>query len=88
MKLKSILIAAAATAALSSCSTFDDSGRYGDGGSRMESTFSYNGGHVPAPRAQRTGWFSSPQIREAEKKSISRDMPYGVVDPAGNVSGF
>lgn len=34
---------------------------------------------------QRAGWSTSPQIREAEEKSIARDMPYASVTASGNI---
>lgn len=34
---------------------------------------------------QRSGWITSPQIREAEEKSIARDMPYASVTASGNI---
>jgi hypothetical protein len=34
---------------------------------------------------QKAGWATSPQIREAEEKSIARDMPYAAVTAAGAI---
>lgn len=34
---------------------------------------------------QRAGWTTSPQIREAEEKSIARDMPYATVTASGAI---
>ncbi|NTF17501.1 hypothetical protein G6L37_03745 [Agrobacterium rubi] len=34
---------------------------------------------------QRAGWTTSPQIREAEEKSIARDMPYASVTASGKI---
>lgn len=34
---------------------------------------------------QSAGWTTSPQVREAEQKSISRDMPYASVTAQGRI---
>lgn len=36
-------------------------------------------------KPQKAGWTTSPQIREAEEKSIARDMPYASVTAAGTI---
>ncbi len=79
---------ALASVILSSCvSSGEYDTRYGNEGPRgnAASSFEFTGG-IPAAAPQRTGWIVSPQVREAEKKSISHDIPYGVVGATGTVS--
>lgn len=80
MKIHVLALLIAVPAALSSCMSSD-----GRGSDYNGTTFNHNGGHAPAAEPQRTGWLTSPAIREAERKSISHDIPYGVVKPDGPV---
>ncbi|MNU37037.1 hypothetical protein D3C71_256650 [compost metagenome] len=65
------LLAVAATMMLASCGSIYPSTSHPD---------SANWG-----QPQKAGWATSPQIREAEEKSIARDMPYASVTAAGAI---
>jgi hypothetical protein len=65
------LLAAASTLMLASCGSIYPSTSHPD---------SANWG-----QPQRAGWAVSPHIREAEEKSIARDMPYASVTAAGAI---
>jgi hypothetical protein len=86
MKFTTLVTLAALAAAASSCTTFADGDRYGGGrqDGRNGTSFSHLEG-TPDGKPQRTGWFTSMQTREAEKRSIADDIPYGVVNPKGTV---
>ena len=87
MKILNLAVLAAIPLALASCVSsgdydprFDTSGQAGT----VESSFARTGG-MPSAAPQRSGWTTSPQIREAERKSLARDIPHGVVSPSGTV---
>nr|WP_250807946.1 hypothetical protein [Neorhizobium tomejilense] len=87
MKILTLSTLLAVPLALASCISTDYDSRYGSSGGysgTVESSFAHTGG-MPSPEPQRTGWFTSPQVREAERKSIARDIPHGVVNPLGTV---
>lgn len=65
------LVAVASTLMLASCGSIYPSSSHPD---------SANWG-----QQQRSGWTTSPQIREAERKSISRDMPFASVTASGSI---
>lgn len=84
MKILTITSLIAASLTLASCmSSGGYDARYGRNGS-PNTSFAHTGG-VPTGKPQYMGWTTSPQAREAEKRSISRDMPYAVVKPTGTV---
>lgn len=64
-------IAVASTLALASCGSMYPSTSHPDSASWGQ--------------PQRAGWTSSPQIREAEEKSIARDMPFATVTASGAI---
>jgi hypothetical protein len=81
MKILTLCAVLATPLALASCVSSDLDARYGG---TVESSFAHTGG-MPSAKPQRTGWFTSPQVREAERKSIARDIPHGVITPTGTV---
>jgi hypothetical protein len=85
MKILTIALIVAAPLALASCvSSGGYDSRYGASGrGEMESTFTKTGGAVGKP--QYGGWTTRTTDRAAERKSIARDIPYGVVSPSGTV---
>ncbi|MBY3433217.1 hypothetical protein HFN89_03360 [Rhizobium laguerreae] len=86
MRTLAIALIVAAPLALASCvSSRDYDSRYGaSAGGEVESSFTRTGG-VPAGKPQFGGWTTRTNDREAERKSIARDIPYGVVSPSGTV---
>lgn len=87
MKFATLAAIISTPLALASCVSSDNyEARYGEHGGApvAASSFSYTGG-MPAAAPQRSGWTTSPGIREAERKSVARDIPYGVVNPKGTV---
>ncbi|MBY3151027.1 hypothetical protein HFO56_01115 [Rhizobium laguerreae] len=84
MRILTIALIVAAPLALVSCvSSRDYDSRYGaSAGGEVESSFT---GGVPAGKPQFGGWTTRTNDREAERKSIARDIPYGVVSPSGTV---
>jgi hypothetical protein len=45
-----------------------------------------SGDHMPRwGQPQQAGWTVSPQVREAERKSITKDMPYASVTASGSI---
>jgi hypothetical protein len=69
MNLKTIIAAIAVALPLASCGSIYPS----DDGAR----------HWGSP--QTAGWTTSPQVREAEQKSIARDMPFASVTAKGRI---
>lgn len=65
------LLAAASTLMLASCGSIYPSNSHP--------------GSASWGQPQRSGWITGPQIREAEEKSIARDMPYASVTAAGKI---
>jgi hypothetical protein len=64
-------MAAASSLLLASCGSIAPSASHPDASSWGQS--------------QRAGWTTSPQVREAEEKSIARDMPYASVTASGQI---
>lgn len=69
MNMKCLVVAMVATLPLASCGSMYPSN---DGAARWGSP-------------QTAGWTTSPQVREAERKSIARDMPYASVTAQGKI---
>lgn len=85
MRILTIALIVAAPLALASCvSSGGYDSRYGASATgQVESSFTKTGGAVGKP--QYGGWTTRTSDREAERKSIARDIPYGVVSPSGTV---
>jgi hypothetical protein len=86
MKILTLAFIVAVPVALASCmSSGDGDNRYGAAtrGERA-SSFTHTGG-APVGKPQYGGWTTRTSDRQAERKSIARDIPYGVVSPSGTV---
>ncbi|MDW9478804.1 hypothetical protein GOB57_08825 [Sinorhizobium meliloti] len=85
MKILTIALLVAAPMSLASCvSSAEQDARYGGGRGELESSFTQTGG-TPSGKPQYGGWHTTANDREAERRSIARDLPYGVVAPSGAV---
>jgi hypothetical protein len=84
MKILTLAFLVAAPLTLASCMSSDGyDARYGGRG-ELESSFTQTGG-APAGKPQYGGWRRTSNDREAERRSLARDIPYGVVSPSGTV---
>lgn len=84
MKILTLAFLVAAPLSLASCmSSAGNDARYGGGG-ELESSFTQTGG-MPTGKPQYGGWRTTANDREAERRSVARDIPYGVVSPSGTV---
>jgi hypothetical protein len=84
MKILTLALIVAAPLTLASCVSSDD-GRYGTPRrGDLESSFTRTGG-IPTGKPQFGGWRTNTRDRDAERKSLARDIPHGVVSPAGTV---
>lgn len=85
MKSLATAILLSASSLLASCVS-PDQGRWepAGAGSVRESSFSHVGPESVG-KPQYNGWRTTSGDREATRKSIARDVPYGVVSPSGKV---
>jgi hypothetical protein len=86
MRILTIAFIVAAPLTLASCvSSGGYDSRYGaSAGGELETSFTQTGG-APTGKPQYGGWTTRTNDREAERKSVARDIPYGVVSPSGTV---
>lgn len=85
MKILTIALLVVAPLSLASCVSSDNA-RYGASGrGELESSFTQTGG-APTGKPQYGGWRTTTRDRDAERKSVARDIPYGVVSPSGTVA--
>lgn len=85
MKILTLAFLVAAPLTLASCmSSGGHDARYGGGRGELESSFTQTGG-APTGKPQYGGWRTTSHDREAERRSVARDIPYGVVSPSGTV---
>ncbi|MCZ7861692.1 hypothetical protein O9X98_09800 [Agrobacterium salinitolerans] len=83
MRILTLAFLVAAPLSLASCmSSAGHDARYGRG--EVESSFTQTGG-MPTGKPQYSGWRTTANDREAERRSVARDIPYGVVSPSGTV---